>query len=275
MTKTKTYSTAALLRALRGAIKQHYRDMPWRQQNYTVADIAYRTLVSEIMLQQTQVSRVAPKFTAFMQQFPDISTLANAPLADVLVLWSGLGYNRRAKYLHEAAKQLQNMPHPWSLQQLQSCKGIGVNTAAAIRVYAYNFPEIFIETNIRTVLLHYVFAKEAAVLDSTMLQVLQKTIPKSDPKSWYWALMDEGARLKSLNASHLNRAVAHKKQTTFSGSARQLRGKILKLLTAGPVAEHTIHTSLNDQRSAVVLHDMQKEGLLYIHKNTVYLGQPK
>src|SRR4030095_9666003 len=141
--------------------REHGRELPWRHPGTTV----YEILVSEMMLQQTQVKRVIPKYQSFLKRFPTIQSLANAPLSEVLSEWSGLGYNRRAKYLHDAAKQLVSKVGPWKLEDLTECKGIGHNTAVAVLVYAYNRPLVFIETNIRTVCIHHFFNDKENITD--------------------------------------------------------------------------------------------------------------
>lgn len=275
MTTTQKYNTAALNRAVQQAKLLYFRNMPWRELEFASDVLAYRTLVSEMMLQQTQVARVIPKFIAFMQTFPTITDLGNAPLAQVLTLWNGLGYNRRAKYLHEAAQTLQRVPQPWTIQRLQSCKGIGANTAAAVRVYAYSSPEVFIETNIRTVLLHYVFTSNHNVTDQQMLDVIKATIDISHTREWYWALMDEGARLKTQKSSHLKRAASYKKQPKFKGSNRELRGAVLKQLTNGPLELNELLKIINDERLQQVVAIMRQEGLLHVQNNFVRLGTAK
>jgi A/G-specific adenine glycosylase len=135
--------------------RQHYRKMPWRDNTDP-----YNVLVSELMLQQTQVDRVIPKFELFMLTFPSILSLSKASLADVLIAWNGLGYNRRAKYLHESAKKIVSDFEgkiPQSYEKLTSLPGVGPNTAGAILAYSYNQPVVFIETNIRTVYFHHFF----------------------------------------------------------------------------------------------------------------------
>lgn len=101
---------------------KHGRDLPWRRPD---SEDPYKILVSEIMLQQTQVQRVIPKYHSFLERFPSVESLAEAPLATVLSEWSGLGYNRRGKYLHEAARVLVVKGAPWQLEDLVACKGIG------------------------------------------------------------------------------------------------------------------------------------------------------
>ncbi len=235
----------------------HGRDLPWRREPLE----AYPILVSEIMLQQTQVARVIPKYEAFLGSFPTIASLAAAPLAAVLKSWNGLGYNRRAKYLHEAAKTLAPKSR-WQLANLTACKGIGYNTAAAVCTYVYNEAHPFIETNIRTVFIHHFFHDHMAVTDSELLPLVQASLDKANPREWYWALMDYGAYLKA-SVGNLSRVSKHyAKQSTFSGSNRQLRGQVLRLLAGSKHSEMKLQTILPDQRLQVVLATLQKEGLI-------------
>ena len=135
------------------------------KRNFAWRDIEnpYYIVVSEIMLQQTQTFRVADKFDRFVQVFPDFHTLAQAPFAGVLSLWKGLGYNRRALYLQHIAQRVVR-DHagvlPCDLHVLQTFDGIGPATASSILTFAFNKPEVFIETNIRAVFLHHFFPKE-------------------------------------------------------------------------------------------------------------------
>lgn len=270
MNLTKNENSFA--RAITDAKKLYYRDMPWRHELGGTAEAAYKILVSEIMLQQTKVDRVVPKYKDFLVQFPNIETLAHSNLSDVLKLWNGLGYNRRARYVHDAAKLLQSIHSPWSTADLLACKGIGPNTAAAVRVYAYNEPEIFIETNIRTVCIHYFFAQEKSVTDSQILHLVERYIEKSDPRKWYWALMDEGARLKGSKQAVITKSASYKKQPTFQGSRRQIRGNVLKLLIAGPVLEELVLDQIQDMRTNEVIKQLQCEGLVSCKLGVLHLG---
>ncbi len=204
--------------------------MVWRESH----DL-YSVLVSEIMLQQTQVSRVIPKFQVFMKRFPSVQLLASAPLADVLIAWQGLGYNRRAKYLHEAAKQLVQVDQPTTIEELIQLPGVGRNTAAAICAYVYNQPVTFIETNIRTVYIHEFFHDRTDVTDKEILAIVTRTIDTANPREWYWALMDYGTHLKSHKLGSISRSSTYVKQSAFHGSLRQARGDILRRLAQGPV----------------------------------------
>jgi len=250
-----------------------FREMPWRAAEPDGGFDAYKILVSEMMLQQTQVSRVIPKFNSFVSLFPTIHDLAAAPLADVLRAWSGLGYNRRAQYLHQAAIRLADRPLPWTYDDLIACNGVGPNTARAVLVYAYNSPELFIETNIRTVYIHYFFADITEVNDESVIKLLKKTLNKQNPRQWYWALMDIGARIKSTTGNVAAKSSAYKKQSAFQGSLRQVRGAILKELLDGPKSG-AYFSAKKDGRFVGVLATLTKEGLIHKKSHTYYLGLP-
>ncbi len=211
-----------------------YRDMPWRNtQN------PYYVLLSEVMLQQTQVDRVIPYFEKFIKEFPTVKALGEASFQEVLACWSGLGYNRRAQWLQEAARivaEKYGEEVPTQVEELVTLPGIGKNTAAAICVYAYNQPKIFIETNIRTVYIHHFFADHVDdVKDADILELLEKTLYKENPRQWYWALMDYGTFLKKTHGNLSQKSSSYRKQSTFKGSVRQARGAILKLFLSQEV----------------------------------------
>lgn len=208
-----------------------FRDMPWRRDTD-----AYNILVSEIMLQQTQVDRVLPKFEAFMARFPNVAALASSPLSDVLVLWSGLGYNRRAKFLHEAAKMIVREFEgelPSSQAELTRLPGVGVNTAGAIVTYAFNRPVVYIETNVRTVYLQHFFENNSDVSDAMIREKVEVTLDRNEPRLFYWALMDYGSWLKRNGVKNIARSKHYRKQAPLEGSVRQVRGRIVRALTLG------------------------------------------
>lgn len=243
--------------------------MPWR----TSTD-PYYVIVSEIMLQQTQVSRVVPKFELFIHEFPTIDNLARAPLSEVLQVWVGLGYNRRAKYLHMAAQQIEQEyggQIPRTLDELIKLPGIGHNTAAAIMNYAYNTPVVFIETNIRTVYLHHFFPNETDVHDKQLLPLVESTLPVDNPREWFWAIMDYGSHIKSQHPNPSRRSKHHSKQSKFEGSSRQLRGKILKLLLKGPATYDILLSTLEDSRTPKIITNLEEEKLIKIHEGIVSL----
>lgn len=252
--------------------QDHSRDLPWRDPEVDGSFDAYKILVSEIMLQQTQVNRVIPKYEAFITQFPTVHSLATATLSEVLKSWSGLGYNRRAKYLHEAAQQLISKPQPWNLQTLMTCKGIGLNTAAAVCVYAYNEPHVFIETNIRTVFIHHFFGDSDNVSDVEIIPLVQNMLDTRNPREFYWAIMDYGAHIKAT-LGNVSRASKHyTKQSKFAGSKRQLRGQVLKMLAENPIKASELISILNDTRVADVLADLEQEKLISRQGSHLRLG---
>lgn len=208
-----------------------FRDMPWRRDTR-----GYYVLVSEIMLQQTQVDRVVPKFEAFVARFPDVTSLAAASLGDVLEAWSGLGYNRRAKFLHKAAKMLVDEyggELPDSHEQLVRLPGVGVNTAGAILAYTYNKPVVYIETNVRTVYIHHFFADRSGITDAMLRERVEATLDTEHPREFYWALMDYGSWLKRSGVRNNAKGAQYRKQAPLEGSVRQVRGAILKHLVQG------------------------------------------
>jgi A/G-specific adenine glycosylase len=191
------------------------------------------------MLQQTQVQRVIPKYAAFIKAFPTVRALAQAPLRDVLTLWQGLGYNRRAKALHDAARCIVQeyggrVPH--TEDELVALPGVGTYTARAILAFAHNVPVALIETNIRTVLFGELLHNRTNVPDSELWVLAEELIDKKRPREWQWALMDYGAHLK-VRGVRLNNASKHyTKQSAFKGSDREVRGAVIRHLTAHPRA---------------------------------------
>jgi len=210
--------------------KAHGRHaLPWR-----ATTDPYKVLVSEIMLQQTQVERVIPYYQAWLKRFPNVSSLAQAPLSDVLRLWQGLGYNRRAKNLHAAAKAIaKGGAFPKTVSELEALPGIGPYTAKAVAAFAYNQDVTFVETNIRTVITHHFFPQKKIVEDREIEAVLSKALPKGKSREWYGALMDYGSHLKRSGIKLNAKAKGYTKQSRFEGSARQARGMILKALVKG------------------------------------------
>lgn len=247
-----------------------YRDMPWRKDTRP-----YYVLVSELMLQQTQVDRVIPKFLAFIERFPDERTLADAPLADVLTLWSGLGYNRRAKFLHETAKKIMvdyNGDFPTTRAELLNLPGVGIGTSGAIMAYAFNEPELFIETNVRTVYFHHFFDDRDDVKDAEIVSVLEGTLDRESPREFYWALMDYGAWLKKQGAGSIQQSAGYKKQSPLKGSVREVRGQIIRTLTQSDMTICELRRALLvDERFEQALDGLIHDGLVVLANEHVYL----
>ena len=217
---------------IRDYYKKNRRDLPWRN-----TKDPYHILVSEMMLQQTQVSRVLAKYQEFLSKFARLKDLADADFKDVLTVWKGLGYNRRASYLHELSKKVIKEHKggiPCDFEVLDTFPGIGMNTAGSILVFAFNIPTIFIETNIRRVFIHFFFPKRTKISDREIFPLIEKTLDKKHPKEWYFALMDYGAMLGKLSKNPNHKSRHYKKQSPFEGSNRELRGFIIKYLLSHP-----------------------------------------
>jgi A/G-specific adenine glycosylase len=236
------------------------RDFPWRR-----TTDPWAILVSEFMLQQTQTSRVAPKFEAWMRRFPTPLSLAQASLREALELWSGLGYNRRCIALVEAAKSIVQMGGvPSDEDRLLALPGVGPYTARAVRAFAFGMPGIVIETNIRTVIIHFYFRGRERVSDREIAEVLDR-LAYDDPRTWYWALMDYGAALKREAGNASRRSIAYRRQSKFAGSTRQARGAVLKLLAkdgATPYRELAARALIDKSRVDAALEALEREGIV-------------
>ena len=239
----------------------------------------YRVVVSEIMLQQTQTSRVVFKFEQWMKKFSDFDSLAKASKQDVLKCWQGLGYNRRGLALHEFAQRTVsefNGVVPKDPAILQTFRGIGPNTAGSICAFAFNMPVIFIETNIRTVFLYEFFKDQKNIHDKQLLPLIGQAVDKHNARDWYYALMDYGVFLKKeLKASN----VASKHyvvQSKFVGSKRQLRGAVVRVLSKVASLSYDelselVALELPENKHCLhdVLSDLQKDGFLKYHQEIV------
>ncbi len=208
--------------------QNHGRPFSWRS-NLS----PYRVLVSEIMLQQTQTGRVEEKFIVFTNRFASFKELAQAEFSEVLRYWKGLGYNRRAKYLHDTAALIVDKCAailPDDPEILVRFPGIGPATAASICVFAFNKPYAFVETNIRTVYIHFFFANQTRISDKEIMALVDQSMDQEDPRQWFYGLMDYGVMLKKTVGNLSRKSSHYQKQSPFEGSDRQIRGRILDLL---------------------------------------------
>ncbi len=239
------------------------RQLPWRE-----TSDPYHILVSEIMLQQTQVERVTEKYDTFIKAFPDFQALAQAPLHEILRVWQGLGYNRRAialKKIAEIVVTTYNGRLPSDPEVLKTLPGIGKYTASAIVTFAFNHQTVFIETNIRTVFIHFFFPDKSEIKDSVILPLVEQTCNRSNPRAWYYALMDYGAMLKKQYQNPNRKSAHYHKQTPFKGSNRELRGMILKSLTRHSImSERELVQTLGIdlRRIKNILSPLQDEGFI-------------
>ncbi|MCF6150552.1 MAG: A/G-specific adenine glycosylase [Candidatus Kuenenia sp.] len=256
--KTKTFQ-----QEIYRFFREHGRNLPWRKTHNP-----YHILVSEIMLQQTQVQRVLGRYEKFLKIFPDFSSLALAPLRMILEEWQGMGYNRRAIALKNIAQKVIDEYGgilPCSVEALTTFPGIGTATASAIAAFAFHKPTVFIETNIRRVFIHRFFNDHTNIKDSEILPLVGKTLDSSNPREWYYALMDYGVMLKNICENPNRKSAHYKKQSPFQGSNRQMRGMILKALTLRqPVSEEEIvqQLQLYPEKLKNNLNQLLKEGFI-------------
>ena len=272
--------------------RELYRDLPWRR-TYD----PYAIWISEVMLQQTQVSRVDGRWQRWLERFPTVDALAAAAPSDVLEEWQGLGYNRRALSVHRAAQAISEAGgvFPQDPKELVKLPGIGPATAAGIRAFAFNLHGVYLETNVRTVFLHELYPQAEGVPDSELVPLVALTCPASvedaadavaelTPRSWYYALLDYGAYLKKTIPNPSRRSKSHVKQSRFEGSHRQKRAELLRVLLAhkdeGGAEFETLHQelcqievnagreTLDEQVTLGLLEELAKEG--FCQKNDEY-----
>lgn len=253
--------------------KKHGRNLPWR-----MTDNPYHILVSEIMLQQTQAPRVIGKYEEFIKTFPDFPSLHRAPLQKILRVWQGLGYNRRALSLKKIAGivlKTYKGTLPSTIDELSSLPGIGKTTASEIAAFAFNQPTVFIETNIRTVFIHFFFHNKTNIKDSEILPLIEKTLDSSNPRLWYYALMDYGVTLKKQYSNPGRKSAHYQKQTPFKNSNRQLRGLILKVvIEKQKISESELIKKIKTEPARIkqMLLELQKDGLIKKNGQTISIA---
>lgn len=245
--------------------RKHKRPMIWRDQ-----PSSYYVLVSEIMLQQTQVSRVQEKFPQFIQKFPDLRSLAEASLKDVLGEWQGLGYNRRAKFLWQSAQILHTQYNdvlPTANEKVLQLPGVGVATAGSLVAFAHNIPTVFIETNIRRVYIYHFFRDQENISDTQILPLVAQTVSQDNPREWYYALMDYGTYLKSQVPNPNRKSKHYTRQSQFEGSNRQIRAQIIKELLKRPMTLQEIQETIQDERVEKNMKELVREGIVRQQNN--------
>ncbi len=258
-------------------IYRHYRSegrvLPWRKTRDP-----YKILVSELMLQQTQVERVLVKYQLFLNDFPSFSALSRAPLKNVLEVWHGLGYNKRAIALRRIAQTVEaqylgKLPSDYS--DLVDLPGVGRATAGAIQAFAFDIPSVFIETNIRTVFIHTFYPDEHGIEDDKLYPLVECTLDRSNPRRWYYALMDYGVMLKKQHKNPSRNSAQYKKQVPFKDSNRQLRGDLLSLIVAhSGITETDLTRRLNVDPQLISrnLEKLEAEGFLKRSKTKFFIA---
>lgn len=261
--------------------RTHGRSLPWRR-NIT----PYRIVVSEIMLQQTQVPRVIPKYKEFLRVFPTWKALSKARLDTVMRLWQGLGYNRRALALQETARRVvgeYNGRLPKDPDILKTFSGIGSATASSVAAFAFNVPTVFIETNIRSVFIYHFFPAKGwsasgrkntlGVHDEDIFPLIEQTLDTKNPREWYFALMDYGVALKAREGNPSRQSTHYARQTPFKESNRYIRGQIIKLLAKKEkltLRQMQKEIDMDVERIKKRLNDLEKEGFLLSQQGKKY-----
>jgi A/G-specific adenine glycosylase len=264
--------------------REFYRDLSWRRSRDP-----YAVLVSEVMLQQTQVSRVETAYEAWLDEFPTFDALAAAPLERVLEAWQGLGYNRRAVALKRTAELVAERfggELPLDEGELRSLPGVGPATAAGVLVFAFDRPAVYLETNVRAVFLHELFADRECVSDSEISPLVSAALTAAfalgiRPRQWYCSLLDYGAHLKRTMPNPSRRSAHHASQSRFEGSRRQKRARLLRAVMARPglpakeysdelsTAEHDAgRNAVSASEVEVILGDLASEGFLARDRGT-------
>ncbi len=254
------------------------RDLPWRRTRDP-----YRVLVSEVMLQQTQVSRVLPAYRRFLRRFPTLRALSRAPLGKVLREWSGLGYNRRARDLHRVARtHASGLPR--TVAGLDALPGVGAYTASAVACFAFGEPTAFADTNIRRVLGRAVLGHTAT--DQEAIELDRVIGSKREGARWHHALMDIGATICLTRRPRCDvcpvRGVceydgvdrsSRRKQLPFVASDRRVRGAIMRQLVSSSrgVTMATLRRGINDPRVARLVGVLAQEGLVEVSSGSVRL----
>ncbi|MDY6770700.1 MAG: Fe-S cluster assembly protein HesB [Candidatus Nanohaloarchaea archaeon] len=236
--------------------EENGRDLPWRE-----TTDPYRILVSEVMLQQTQVTRVVPKYEAWMDRWPTAEDLAEADLQEVLSLWKGLGYNNRAKRLRNAAQKIVEEyggEVPQDPEELQELPGVGPYTAHAIMIFAFNADEVTVDANIRRILIHE-FDLDEDTTDGELRDLAEQLLPEGRSRAWHNALMDYGALEKTSKATGVSPKTT---QSSFEGSRRYYRGQILDELLEGSKTRDELDDKIDTDEVKDILDDLEDEGMV-------------
>lgn len=304
MTAASSLDVAPIRIAILAWYRRGHRDLPWRG-----TSDPYAVLVSEMMLQQTQASRVAARYPAFMARFPDVKALASASHADVLAEWSGLGYNRRALSLHRAASTVAEAGWPTDLDGLRRLPGVGAYTARAVGSLAFGWRVGAVDTNVRRWLVRRFDLQADGAGSASAIQRLADTLaalgggsPQDETAAWTHASMELGAvvcraRQPSCDACPVAtgcpargaaRRVPVKRQSPFRGSRRAYRGALLQALASAPdhsIARREMPVALADAAPAGTLgdafdprlarratEDLARDGLAHLDGDRLRLG---
>jgi A/G-specific adenine glycosylase len=250
----------------------HKPNLPWRNTRDP-----YKIFVSEVMLQQTQIPRVLIKYREFLKKFPTPKALANASLADVLSVWQGMGYNRRAMYLYKAAQKVvaeYNSKFPITEEELQKFPGMGPYSRRAVLCFSHEICEPFVETNIRRVIIHHFFKDTQNVSDTAVLEILAKVSPQENLREWYYALMDYGREGLKKHPNANRNSKHYSKQSSYRGSRRYVRARIIEfILQQKKTTRDALFLFLQKDSGVDTKHLAQLDNILVDLKNEGLLHQ--
>jgi A/G-specific adenine glycosylase len=255
---------------LRWYQKNGRHSLPWRR-NPT----PYRVFIAEVMLQQTQADRVREKYEPFLKKYPNVKRLAAAVQSELLRAWSGLGYNRRALHLREAARCIKNIHGgkiPQSFDELCRLPGIGPYTAHAISIFSRNADEACVDTNVRRVLI-YEFQLPKMTTDREIALLAYQVLPKGRARDWHNALMDYGALVATGKRTKIS---SKSQQPSFKGSRREKRGAIIRYcLEKKSVTPTAIADLLKVDRDEAteLLRVLTKEKFLHFKRGWFYIKE--
>lgn len=256
--------------------RELYRDLPWRNTHDP-----YAILLSEVMLQQTQVSRVSGRWEQWLETFPTVSDLARAPLPPVLELWQGMGYNRRALNLKRCAELVLaehdgRIPH--DKKQLLALPGIGPSTSAGVRAFAFELPDVYLETNVRAVFIHEFFPDQDKVSDKELAPLVEAACPQDGRvRDWYYALLDYGAHLKKAVPNPTRKSRQYARQSKFEGSHRQKRAYLLRRVLEASLSSEELaadlarveeaagRSALSHDEVKAILSELERDGFIVQH----------
>jgi A/G-specific adenine glycosylase len=263
-----TQAIRRLQRQVLGWYAANRRDLPWRR-----TTDPYAILVSEVMLQQTQVSRVVPKYGEWLASLPTLEALAAAPLEEVLRLWRGLGYNNRARRLRECALAVcaatddgrasrgPGASLPRDAAALRALPGIGPYTARAVLIFAHNDDLAAVDANVRRVLTHEL-GLPRDLPDRRLQAIADAALPRGRSRDWHNALMDYGALVLTARATGI---APRTRQSAFEGSRRWYRSRLLRTLLddgaqAVPALAARLEVPETDATELVAL--LERDGLV-------------
>ena len=249
--------------------QKNKRDLPWRK-----TTDPYKILLSELMLQQTQVNRVILFYEKWITRWTTIDALASATRSEVLQAWMGLGYNSRAINLHKTAQKIVtefDRDVLEAMKQYEEIPGVGRYTSQAVQIFSTNADFVTVDTNIRRIFIKE-FNLPEKVSDKELWKLAEKCLPIGKSRDWHNALMDYGA----LHLTSKKTGIKPKtQQSRFEGSDRQLRARVLRILLQGDESLTNMSRTLNVASSWLqrILEKLVSEEIISKKNNRYYLKE--